>query len=63
MLNIPEEWKPFVNDYKMLLVEAKDNNLKLHNINNYNVPYKVDTISERDCLNGYLPLGEINYYC
>ena len=34
MLNIPEEWKPFVNDYKMLLVEAKDNNLKLHNINN-----------------------------
>ena len=29
----------------------------------YNVPYKVDTISERDCLNGYLPLGEINYYC
>ena len=34
MLNIPEEWKPFVNDYKMLLVEAKDNNLNLHNINN-----------------------------
>lgn len=34
MLHIPEEWKPFVNNYKMLLVEAKDNNLKLHNINN-----------------------------
>lgn len=34
MLDIPEEWKPFVNDYKMLLVEAKENDLKLHNINN-----------------------------
>jgi hypothetical protein len=34
MLNIPEEMKPFVNDYKMLLVEARQNNLTLHNMNN-----------------------------
>jgi hypothetical protein len=34
MLNIPEEMQPFVNDYKMLLVEARQNNLTLHNMNN-----------------------------
>ena len=34
MLNIPEEMKQFVNDYRMLLVEARENDLKLHNINN-----------------------------
>lgn len=34
MLNIPNEIKAFVNDYKMHLVEARKNNLKLHNINN-----------------------------
>ena len=34
MLNIPEEMKQFVNDYQMLLVEARENDLKLHNINN-----------------------------
>lgn len=34
MLNIPKEMKQFVNDYKMLLVEARENALKLHNINN-----------------------------
>jgi hypothetical protein len=34
MLDIPEEMQPFVNDYKMLLVEARQNNLTLHNMNN-----------------------------
>lgn len=34
MLNIPKEMKEFVNDYKMRLVEARQNNLRLHNINN-----------------------------
>lgn len=34
MLNIPEEMKRYVNDYKMLLIEARQNDLKLHNINN-----------------------------
>lgn len=34
MLNIPDKMKPFVNDYKMLLVEARQNNLILHNMTN-----------------------------
>lgn len=34
MLDIPEDMKAFINDYKMNLVEARRNNLKLHNINN-----------------------------
>lgn len=34
MLNIPEEMKKFVNDYKMMLVEARQNNLTFHNMNN-----------------------------
>ena len=34
MLYIPEEMKKFVNDYKMMLVEARQNNLTFHNINN-----------------------------
>ena len=34
MLDIPEQMTKYVNDYKMLLVEAKENNLALHNINN-----------------------------
>ena len=34
MLDIPEDMKVFINDYKMNLVEARKNNLKLHNINN-----------------------------
>ncbi len=34
MLNISEEMLQFVNDYKLLLVEARKNNLKLHNMNN-----------------------------
>ena len=34
MLNIPEEMKEYVNDYKMMLIEARKNNLMLHNVNN-----------------------------
>ncbi len=34
MLQIGEEFVQYVNDYKMLLVEARQNNLQLHNINN-----------------------------
>jgi hypothetical protein len=34
MLDIPEELKVFVNDYKMLLVEARQNDLRFHNANN-----------------------------
>ena len=34
MLNISPEMEKYVNDYKMLLVEARQNDLILHNINN-----------------------------
>ena len=34
MLDIPEEMEKYVNDYRILLVEAKENNLTLHNANN-----------------------------
>ncbi|MCM1223814.1 MAG: transposase [Lachnospiraceae bacterium] len=34
MLDIPDRMKPFVNDYKMFLVEARQNDLTLHNTNN-----------------------------
>ena len=34
ILNIPEGLKAFVNDYKILLVEARENNLIFHNIKN-----------------------------
>ena len=34
MLNIPDRMKPFVNDYKMLLVEARQTNLIFHNMTN-----------------------------
>ena len=34
MLHIPEGLEKYVNDYQMLLVEAKENNLSFHNVNN-----------------------------
>ncbi|MBD5529803.1 MAG: transposase, partial [Lachnospiraceae bacterium] len=34
MLNISRQMKKFVNDYKMRLVEARQSNLVLHNMNN-----------------------------
>ncbi len=34
MLELPDEWTVYVNDYKMLLVEARKSNLVFHNMNN-----------------------------
>lgn len=34
MLNIPEKMTKYVNDYKVLLVEARKNDVTLHNVNN-----------------------------
>lgn len=34
MLNIPEEVAQYVNDYKMILVEARQNECKFHNVDN-----------------------------
>lgn len=37
MLDIPVEMKNYVNDYKMLLIEARKNELIFHNMNNINL--------------------------
>lgn len=34
MLNIPDDLKIFINDYKLNLIEARESNLNLHNTNN-----------------------------
>ena len=34
MLNIPKEMERYVNDYRMILVEARQNRLMMHNVNN-----------------------------
>ena len=48
MLNIPEEMERFVNDYKILLVEARKNSLTLHNINNINLFHLLETVLAPD---------------
>lgn len=47
MLNIPKEMTKYVNDYKMLLVEARKNDLKLHNINNQDLFRLLQIILDR----------------
>lgn len=47
MLNIPEEMKQYVNDYKMMLVEARQNNLTLHNANNVDFFNLLEIILDR----------------
>lgn len=48
MLNIPENIMPFVNDYKMLLVEARKNNLTFHNMNNADFFHMLQVILDRN---------------
>ena len=53
MLDIPEDMKAFINDYKMNLVEARKNNLKLHNINNkdlFNLNYAAEHKVEKSVI-------------
>ncbi len=47
MLNIPEEMMKYVNDYKMLLIEARKNNLTLHNMNNVDLFNLLQIILDR----------------
>lgn len=47
MLNIPDEIKEYVNDYKMLLVEARKNNLSLHNMNNVDLFNLLEIVLDR----------------
>lgn len=48
MLAIPEDMKPFINDYKMLLIEARKNNLALHNHNNIDLFSLLGIILNKD---------------
>ena len=48
MLDIPEEMKPYVNDYKMLLLEARQNNLLFHNINNMDLFNLLEILLNKD---------------
>ena len=48
MLNIPKEVEPFVNDYKMHLIQARKNNLKLHNINNIDLFNLLEILLNKD---------------
>ena len=47
MLNIPEEMAKYINNYKMLLVEARKNNLTLHNMNNVDLFNLLQIILDR----------------
>ena len=47
MLHIPEEMKKYVNDYQMLLVEARQNNLVLHNSNNIDLFHLLEIILDK----------------
>ena len=48
MLNIPKEVEPLVNDYKMHLIEARKNNLKLHNISNIDLFTLLEILLNKD---------------
>lgn len=48
LLDIPKGMEKYVNDYKMLLVEARKNNLKLHNINNIDLFNLLEILLNRE---------------
>lgn len=47
MLNIPEKMKAFVNDYRMKLVEARENDLTLHNVNNQDLFHLLEMMLDK----------------
>jgi len=47
MLNIPQEMMSFVSDYKMNLIEARENKLTLHNINNVDLFNLLEIIMDK----------------
>ena len=47
MLHISKEVAKYVNDYKMLLVEARQNNLTLHNINNVDLFHLLEILLDK----------------
>ena len=61
MLNIPKAMESFVNDYKMHLVEARKNNLKLHNINNQDLFNLLEIILDKSAKWNEIKEKAINY--
>lgn len=61
MLNIPKEMKPFVNDYRMHLVEARKNDLKLHNINNQDLFNLLEILLDKNSKLNETKQKAINY--
>ena len=49
MLKIPEEIVPYVNDYKMVLVEARRSGLKLHNSKNIDLFRLLEILLDQSC--------------
>lgn len=61
MLDIPKDIEPFVNDYRMYLVEARKNNLKLHNINNKDLFNLLEILLDRSGKLNKIKEKAINY--
>lgn len=61
MLDIPKDIEPFVNDYRMYLVEARKNNLKLHNINNKDLFNLLEILLDRSGKLNTIKEKAINY--
>lgn len=61
MLKIPKTMETFVNDYKMHLVEARKNNLKLHNINNQDLFNLLEIILDKSAKWNEIKEKAINY--
>lgn len=47
ILNIPEGMEKYVNNYKILLVEARQNHLKLHNLNNRDLFHLLEILLDK----------------
>ncbi len=61
MLDIPKDIEPFVNDYRLYLVEARKNNLKLHNINNKDLFNLLEILLDRSGKLNKIKEKAINY--
>ncbi len=61
MLRIPTEMKPFVNDYQMHLVEAGNNDLRFHNINNRDLFHLLAILLDKSEKTAKIRESAINY--
>lgn len=61
MLHIPAEMTKYVNDYKLLLVEARENKIKLHNANNRDLFELLQIFLDRNAMNTEIRQRAIEY--